>query len=200
MARPDTPPPPGPEGSSPEGDGARPAGPASLAVLRGLAAEVVRRTTAVAALVAAADRGESAALVTLGHLYSPFTAGSGEPARNARLAAVYFERAGAAGNWVAAGMAAELHDRGPGNLERDPARAAALVMRQLETDPDSGCLVTDPGIGAVWSPDFWAALQSALAARGLYTGPIEPRSNDATRAAVRHLVDTAGTAREPSRP
>ena len=67
MARPDTPPPPGPEGSSPEGDGARPAGPASLAVLRGLAAEVVRRTTAVAAVVSVADRCESAALVTFGH-------------------------------------------------------------------------------------------------------------------------------------
>ncbi|MGU3467880.1 hypothetical protein ACLBXO_23820 [Methylobacterium sp. C33D] len=200
MARPDTPPPPGSAGSPTAGDGAGPGGPASLAVLRRLAEEVVRRNTAVAAVVAAADRGESAALVTLGHLYSPFTAGSGEPARNARLAAVYFERAAAAGNWVAGGLAAELHDRGPGNLERDPDRAAALVMRQIETDPDSGCLVTDPGIGAVWTPDFWAAFQRALAARGLYAGPFETRCNDATRAAVRHLVDAAGPAREPARP
>ena len=166
---------------------------------RNLAQEAKQDAGALARIQAIAETGNAAALATLGYLYSPSLNKGAVFAPDARRAAANFERAAAAGDRQAGTQAAGLHDKGLGNLEKDPARAAALMLRQFDIDPGYELIVTDPEIGASWSPAFWGALQRELATRGLYTNPIENRRNDAVITAIRQLTSARGAARIPSK-
>lgn len=139
---------------------------------------------AVARLKAYADAGNAAAQAAYAYSQNPFFNKGAIYPPDAQVAATYYERAARAGHAGAAGQAAFLYYKGASNLARDLKKSAALHMLQIELDPGSAFVLTDPQISAGMSGEFWAALQTELAARGFYKTPIENRRNEAVVSAL----------------
>ncbi|WP_288581856.1 hypothetical protein [uncultured Methylobacterium sp.] len=163
--------------------------------------EAARRDAgARARLQAMADRGDAKAMSNLGGLYSPVYNRGEFFAPDARRAAQLMERAAASGSPGTGIEVASLYDKGPGNLARDPAKAAALAIRAIAADPSLGNLLTDPDMSAGWSPAFWGGVQRELKERGFYTNPIEDRRNDALILAIRQFLRAQQGAAAGARP
>jgi TPR repeat protein len=152
---------------------------------RELAVDANTDLKAVARMKAYADAGNVAAMAVYGRCYDPFANRGTVYPPDARVAVAYYERAARGGHRDTAAWAASLYDKGAGALARDPAKAASLMMLQLEVNPSYVESLTDPEIWTGGSGDFWAALQKELAARGFYKNPVEGRRNDATIASLK---------------
>ncbi len=142
---------------------------------------------ALARMKAYADAGNVASQAVYGRAYDPYANRGTVYPPDARIAVAYYERAAQGGHRDTAAWAANLYDRGAGALARDPAKAASLMMLQLDINPGYTWMLTDPEPWAEASGQFWAELQKALAARGFYKSPIEAKKNDATIAALNAL-------------
>ncbi|GKY88741.1 tetratricopeptide repeat protein [Sinisalibacter aestuarii] len=125
----------------------------------------------------AADAGDTQAMLSLGNLY---LVGDGVT-QDTSEAIAWFARARAAGRVEALSYIGEVFEKSPDR--RDPDRAAGFYLRALE----SGDNWPETRASAAWDGDTAIALQRLLAARALYSGPLDGKVGPGTRAAMRRL-------------
>jgi len=134
---------------------------------------------------AAAEQAVPEAFNNLGDLYEK---GQGVT-RDYRQALSWYRKAEAQGFTLAYVNIAHLADAGLG-LPNDPAAAAALVMKAFEEGgADEDAFNRDYLNEETWTPDFWTAFRTLLAAGGHLKVAPETASAEETTSAVNAMLD-----------
>ena len=127
----------------------------------------------------AADLGNSAGMVNLGFMHQQ---GKGVE-KNEITAVALYRRAAAEGNPSGIHNLAAMLDSGRGVANKDPEKAAELIMQALELRNEFSLKQMTENSRA-WSPEFRRALQKRLRDAGVYSGKIDGELRDTSIAAI----------------